>query len=880
MKKLLTFLFVLSVASFSQAQWVIQNFDNAVGTFFPDPAVLNSNFFTDGPTALMNLSNDPDHFEGTGSTKIDYRVEAYDGWGGYNVRTTYIPGTIPNEPPYIDLSTGTTLKLHYKVVTPVSKSVDGAFFMEFKIAEYNDASTGRDVWYHHTAIDFSDVSGNWIEVSMPLEFNSDNTLGFANQFAEGDGELQWDKIKGFEFALVFITSGGVVNTPFATGSILIDKMELVGNRYAPFQTFDNAATDVFSTDYMSWAGGGASSITLSNNTTDFVEGTGSMQMDYTVNASQSWGGYLNLTDTTFKLPANFAERTSLIFWVKNVNPLTGGTPKRVTMRFFLMENSTGPNEDWVCEVPIDFEQAGDWTRYVLPLKQDTIWTDSNGKLHFPQTGFAQPWWSITGDNTFNPDAVTGYKIELSAGGDDYGPVGETFTGTLLFDIIQESGFQFADKTAPAAPVVNVIPGSLSNLVTWLDVPGETGEKYSVYYSENPITDVTADGVFSVNYGGPLPHGTQVSEHPLYSANVNKPKTYYYAVTCRDFAGNTSVPGLFGPITNTAKGVPTVSITPPSNFVADGNLAEWTNAQPSFTMQSALGTAFVPANYIVDGDADLSAVAKIAIDQNYLYVMMDVTDDVFNHPLDINPWERDEPDLYIGLYNLTKTHVAYGTGATADYQIRFDLDRVRLDGGGSNDCDSLVWAGSNYKFVEKPFDPGYIIEARIPLVDLATKRNPGVTSTDVINWKVGDRIPMTIGINDNDGSGRVGMIFYYPQPNEQAYQDVSAWGYTWISDDVTAVDENPAAVNTFDLAQNYPNPFNPSTQIRYSIAEAGLVSVKVFDVLGREVAELVNQNQGAGTYTVNFNAQNLSTGVYFYKIQSGSFQATKKMVLIK
>nr|HMN49707.1 T9SS type A sorting domain-containing protein [Ignavibacteriaceae bacterium] len=75
-------------------------------------------------------------------------------------------------------------------------------------------------------------------------------------------------------------------------------------------------------------------------------------------------------------------------------------------------------------------------------------------------------------------------------------------------------------------------------------------------------------------------------------------------------------------------------------------------------------------------------------------------------------------------------------------------------------------------------------------------------------------------------------------------------------------------------------FNPSTQIRYSIAEAGLVSVKVFDVLGREVAELVNQNQNAGTYTVDFNAQNLSTGVYIYKIQSGSFQATKKMVLIK
>lgn len=879
MKKLLTFLFVLFVASFSQAQWVIQNFDNAVGTFFPDPAVLNSNFFTDGPTALMNLSNDPDHFEGTGSTKIDYRVEAFDGWGGYNVRTTYIPGTVPNEPPYIDLSTGTALKLRYKVLTPVSLTQDGAFFMEFKLAEFSETNNGgRDVWYHHTAINFSDASGNWIEVTMPLVFNTDNTLGFANQFAEGDGELQWDKIKGFEFALVYITAGGQVNTPVATGSILIDKLELVGNRYTPFQTFDNAATNVFSTDNMSWAGGGASSIALSNNTTDFVEGTGSMQMDYTVNASQSWGGYLNLTDTTFKLPANFAERTSLIFWVKNVNPLTGGTPKRVTMRFFLMENSTGANEDWVCEVPIDFEQAGDWTRYVLPLKQDTIWTDSNGKLHFPQTGFAQPWWSITGDNTFNPDAVTGYKIELSAGGDDYGAVGETFTGTLLFDIIQESGFQFADKTPPAAPVVNVIPSSFSNLVTWLDVPGESGEKYFVYYSEKPITDVNADGVFlAFNMDlVPIPHGTQVYEHSLRSANVNKDKTYYYAVTCKDFAGNVSQPGFAGPITNTAKGVPTVSVTPPANFVADGNLNEWTDAQPSFLMKQALGTATVVLN--VDGDQDCSAEVKLAVDQNYFYVMMDVTDDYVYQPSNLNPWEQDEPDLYIGLYNRTSNPTAYGTGDKADYQIRFDKTQIRLD--AVTDCDSLVMPGVNYYNGEK-FPSGYIIEARIPLTDLATKRNSGQTSTDVINWKVGDRIPFDIGINDNDdGLGRQGIIFYSPTNKDRGYFNVASWTYTWISDDVTAVDENPAVVNKFDLAQNYPNPFNPSTQIRYSIAEAGLVSVKVFDVLGREVAELVNQNQNAGTYTVDFNAQNLSTGVYIYKIQSGSFQATKKMVLIK
>ena len=71
----------------------------------------------------------------------------------------------------------------------------------------------------------------------------------------------------------------------------------------------------------------------------------------------------------------------------------------MTFRFFLMENSTGVNEDWVIEVPIKFEQAGEWTRYYLPLKKEPSYTDPNNKVRFPQNGFAQTWWSITGDNS-------------------------------------------------------------------------------------------------------------------------------------------------------------------------------------------------------------------------------------------------------------------------------------------------------------------------------------------------------------------------------------------------------------------------------------------------------------------------------------------------
>lgn len=85
---------------------------------------------------------------------------------------------------------------------------------------------------------------------------------------------------------------------------------------------------------------------------------------------------------------------------------------------------------------------------------------------------------------------------------------------------------------------------------------------------------------------------------------------------------------------------------------------------------------------------------------------------------------------------------------------------------------------------------------------------------------------------------------------------------------------------YSLYQNYPNPFNPTTQINYSIKEAGLITLKVYDILGKEIVDLVNENKEAGNYSVNFDASNLPSGVYIYSIQSGAFVSSKKMVLIK
>jgi len=85
---------------------------------------------------------------------------------------------------------------------------------------------------------------------------------------------------------------------------------------------------------------------------------------------------------------------------------------------------------------------------------------------------------------------------------------------------------------------------------------------------------------------------------------------------------------------------------------------------------------------------------------------------------------------------------------------------------------------------------------------------------------------------------------------------------------------------FELSQNYPNPFNPSTTIKYSIPTSEFVTLKIYEVLGNEVGTLVNEEKPAGSYEVDFDAANLSSGIYLYKLQAGAFVETKKMLLIK
>jgi len=109
-----------------------------------------------------------------------------------------------------------------------------------------------------------------------------------------------------------------------------------------------------------------------------------------------------------------------------------------------------------------------------------------------------------------------------------------------------------------------------------------------------------------------------------------------------------------------------------------------------------------------------------------------------------------------------------------------------------------------------------------------------------------------------------------------------WGSTSAVITVSGIDEELVGLRpeTFALYSNYPNPFNPSTKIRYAIPQAAFTSLKVYTILGQEVATLISEEKTPGVYEVNFDATNLTSGTYLYKLQAGDFSETKKMIILK
>jgi hypothetical protein len=147
----------------------------------------------------------------------------------------------------------------------------------------------------------------------------------------------------------------------------------------------------------------------------------------------------------------------------------------------------------------------------------------------------------------------------------------------------------------------------------------------------------------------------------------------------------------------------------------------------------------------------------------------------------------------------------------------------------------------------------------------------IVQADLEAATVEDSVGIDLRIVSKNANG-----FYLDQIVSPAFA-VGNWDTVTTKVSPAPVQETP---ESFSLGQNYPNPFNPATRISYQIPIPGKVILKVYDLIGRNVATLVNENQKAGKYTLTWNASSLSSGVYFYRMQAGKYEQVKKMILIK
>lgn len=144
-----------------------------------------------------------------------------------------------------------------------------------------------------------------------------------------------------------------------------------------------------------------------------------------------------------------------------------------------------------------------------------------------------------------------------------------------------------------------------------------------------------------------------------------------------------------------------------------------------------------------------------------------------------------------------------------------------------------------------------------------------SNTGGTSWQL-----MTTGIPVGANVYALGMI------SGKLYAATYAYGVFYYEPDAVSVSNGSEFVKGFSLKQNFPNPFNPSTKINFTIPKSSFVTLNVFDAAGKKVASLVNDFKSAGEYDINFNAAELSAGVYFYKLQAEGFTETKKMILTK
>lgn len=815
-----------------------------------DTSSVHMNRNLEAPSTMTLVNDAASKYEGAASLKVHAVLADKHSWGTFAEWGYDAP-----EGQVFNWSTSESLSVWIKVNMAPSKPAIISFRYQF--TDQPNAADALEFWDYENFTILDNVNAGWVNLRVALkERTSENgqtpdSTGFTLPPADwglsrNNLKFDLDKIKGWRFVIVSST------IDIDSIDVSFDKFERFGTKAVPVLFF-NGIDFNSPVDGAAWAWGestigietGAGTV-ANTNAVKWVQGT-----------NPGWGADSGYTG-----------------WGVNLTPTNMvGAWAKDTLKFKMKAAAEGAGVD--DSLRVQLEGGGGKTGIVFDLIDDGAWHS----YAFPLKNF------VYQDNTGHMDStkvnVLGFMAQNSGRKGRTIYITDIWTGNPVFDVIP-----------PEAPTgVAAIPGSFVNVVTWTDVPNEPDAKYNVFFSEEVFTDISDPSVEDLPPYKLAPATGAVS-HVLRAPATDQNISYYYGVNAIDGSSNVSPVAVSAKVTTMAKGTPVINNGMPVNYATDASLTEWTTAgiKPIVISKTpATGEGHVVTGGAVDNDADLTVKSYLAMDANNLYAAFDVVDDIVvtDSALDIaGSYGNDCPDLFIGLYDFRgKRHTGYKGGATPDYHLRFSKYALYLDNPGNG--KKLMLPGANYVWKKKSLTPGYTIEAKIPFQVLADS----VSGAALFVPQLGKRIPIDFSVNDNDGkpidlgqpwTARDGILCYSQFNDDNSWQDMWRWSHTWIGPQwkPTGVKQEDMVARQFELSQNYPNPFNPTTNIHYSLPKAGYVTLKLYDVLGREVMSVVDEHQSEGTYTVRLDASTLATGMYMYRLESGSLVSMKKMLLVK
>ncbi|MGB0345845.1 MAG: carbohydrate binding domain-containing protein [Balneolaceae bacterium] len=527
------------------------------------------------------------------------------------------------------------------------------------------------------------------------------------------------------------------------------------------------------------------------------------------------------------------------------------------------------------------EVGGGWNRYLSPDGEGRITIDTEMQTYTREFAVEETW----------PSMRLGFEVNYEAG--------DVYIDNVVFTRITD--------VVPDAPEVSV--STDAGIVT-ISVTDNGAASYDVFFADTAFADITGGslvGTIDPSTGSFSTTHTTKAPHPDYVTDFDA----YYGVVARSEKGSASE--MSSATINT-------SMTVAENYIVE--LGEDAVEAVSGALESgvvpdgATLAAFFPDTYkpfVIDTTSlrvegsgaetneDLSAKFWVGFENvsgaDLFIIYAEIMDDIIMPtPTAENGgggWNYDSWEGGFGTYEpqsiiTGSDHSAFESGAEPDYQLRAGFmvaadPYIHAWDGDAGDPGYNQLVGNSQTIGDSSQTGMYRLLTVISTLEFSGV-NTGAKNFDYPTGTGVTTIPFQLAVNDNDDTGRDAQRAWSSKSTSQWWNTPSDWEVVALvgADAVpTSSEEEITSPVRFSLEQNYPNPFNPSTNIQFTLPAASDVTLEVFNMLGQRVATLLQgEKMTAGSHTQKFDASNLASGMYVYRISAANFVQSRKMMLIK